>query len=98
MGTQPVELERAIEQQRERVGEKLLRLRNRLQPDIQEAHSATKRRVSRARKRALRGFVFTTGALSLAAALGMGYSAWRGRSSRKQRRHSLEKGRAAAET
>lgn len=87
MGAQPVEFEREIEQQRKRVGEKLLRLRNRLQPDLQEARSVAKRRVSRTRKGALRGFVFTTGALSLVAVLGLGYSAWRGRSSRKQPSH-----------
>ncbi len=59
MGAQPVELQREIEQQRRQVGEKLARLRNRLQPDIQEAQSAAKRQVARARKRAFRGFVFT---------------------------------------
>jgi type VI protein secretion system component VasF len=84
MGAQPVELQREIEQQRRQVGEKLARLRNRLQPDIQEAQSAAKRQAARARKRALRGFVFTAGALGLAVALGKGYSAWRRGRSRKQ--------------
>jgi hypothetical protein len=84
MGRQPVEIEWEIEEQRKRLGEKLVKLRNRLQPDIREARSVAKRQVSRARKRALRGFVFAAGAAGLSVALGMGYSAWRRRRSSKR--------------
>lgn len=96
MARQPVEIQREIEQQRKRVGEKLVKLRNRLQRDAGEAQTVRNRQSLRLSARAWRGGAFLASALTVAAALRMGYSAWqRGRHRDSSHDAGMEEGRAA---
>lgn len=88
MDKQPAEIQRSIEQQRMRIGEKLVGLRERLQNDAGKTRLAWKRQSSRAGQQAWRGLAFTAGALGVVAALGVGYTAWR-RAARKRRNNII---------
>jgi len=46
MGADPIELEREIEHQRERIAEKIGHLEGRIQSDLEEARSAAKQQVT----------------------------------------------------
>jgi hypothetical protein len=101
MARQPSEIEREIEQQRERVGEKLVKLRARLQRDAGEAQAARKRQSRRLSTQAWRGGAFLAGALAVVTTLRIGYSAWRRGRRNSGRDASLEEGweaHAASET
>ncbi len=80
MGTQPGKIEQEIEQQRERIGEKVASLRERLRTDAHEAQAAAQRQAHRAGEQTKRGLAYIGGAFGLGVALALGYSVWRNRS------------------
>jgi hypothetical protein len=74
MGAQPADIEREIEEQRQRLGPRIAKLRDRVQSDIQEARAVAKEQVSRAQKRASRIAVIVAGGVAVVLAVGFIYS------------------------
>lgn len=91
MDAQSTDLERGIEQQRKRIGQKLVNLRERLRSDRQEVQTSAKRQASRAGQMTLRSLAVIGGVIGAGAILRMGYSAWRrGQSPQRKRRRAAE--------
>jgi hypothetical protein len=75
MGTQPTEIERDIDQQREQIGERIGNLRERLRSDAEEAQFVAQRQAARMSRWRIRDLA--TGAVGLGAGLGLWYMATR---------------------
>jgi hypothetical protein len=84
MDKQSPEIQRAIEQQRRQISEKLMGLRDRLQTDVQRTKSAWQRQSFRTSQQVRKGLVFSAGALGVVVVLGVVYTVGR-RAARKKR-------------